>query len=93
MAGACGRLPFDSPTAKAMGRPPQEVWFMASIHEIEHAIHQLSPTDLSAFRQWFAEFDAGVWDRQFEQDVATGKLGDLADEAVRDFKEGRCTDL
>jgi hypothetical protein len=39
---------------------------------------------LAALRAWFAEFDAGTWDRQFERDVAMGRLDALADEAVRD---------
>ena len=42
---------------------------------------------------WFAEFDAAAWDRQFERDVAEGRLDALADEALRNAREGRCTDL
>ena len=65
---------------------------MSAIHEIEAAIRQLPAEDLAAFRAWFAEFDAEMWDRQFEQDIATGRLNVLADEALRDLREGRCTD-
>ena len=36
---------------------------MNTFHEIEDAVRNLSLEDLSAFRLWFAEFDAGVWDR------------------------------
>jgi hypothetical protein len=64
-----------------------------SIQEIESAVSKLSRGDLSAFRDWFAEFDAAAWDRQFEQDVAAGRLDALADEAIRDLREGRCRDL
>jgi hypothetical protein len=66
---------------------------MSSIQEIEHAIRQLSPEDLASFRAWFAEFDASVWDRQIEDDVAAGRLDALADEALQDLREGRCTEL
>lgn len=66
---------------------------MSSIREIEKAVRQLPPADLAAFRRWFAEFDAGIWDRQFEHDVAAGRLGDLAEEAIHDLNEGRCTEL
>ncbi len=66
---------------------------MTTIHEIEQAIHRLSPADLTAFRRWFAEFDAGVWDCQFERDVEEGRLDRLADEALRDLKDDRCKDL
>ena len=41
----------------------------------------------------FSEFDAEAWDKQFEQDVAAGHLDLLADEAVRDLREGRCRNL
>ena len=66
---------------------------MTSVREIEQAVQQLAGADLAAFRQWFAEFDAGVWDRQLEQDVAAGRLDDLAYEAKGDLDKGRCTDL
>ena len=66
---------------------------MSAIQNLETAVRKLSPEELALFRAWFAEFDANVWDRQFEQDVATGKLDHLAGEAVRDLREGRCTNL
>jgi hypothetical protein len=66
---------------------------MSTIEEIQTAVSKLSPEELSAFRAWFAEFDAKVWDQQFEQDVAAGRLDSLAEEALRDLREGRCTDL
>jgi hypothetical protein len=66
---------------------------MSTIHEIEDAIRRLPDDELVAFRTWFAEFDSAAWDRQFERDVADGRLDALADEALRDAREGRCTDL
>jgi hypothetical protein len=66
---------------------------MSTVDEIEDAIRNLSEEDLAVLRAWFAEFDAAAWDRQFEQDVADGGLDALADEALRDWREGRCTDL
>jgi hypothetical protein len=67
--------------------------FMSTVDEIENAIRKLPDKDLAALRAWFVEFDALVWDRQFEHDVAEGRLDQLADEALRDLREGRCTDL
>ena len=64
-----------------------------SVTEIESAIERLGPDELARFRAWFAEFDAARWDRQFEQDAAAGKLDALADEAISDLRQGRCTDL
>ena len=62
---------------------------MSTIREIEDAIRKLPDDELTVFRAWFAEFDAAAWDRQFEQDVAKGRLDLLADEALRDAREGR----
>ncbi len=66
---------------------------MSTVHEIEQAIRALPPQDLAAFREWFATFDAEIWDLQMEQDVAAGRLDRFAEEALRDLAEGRCTDL
>jgi len=44
-----------------------------SVKELEDAVQRLSPADLDQFREWFAEFDAAVWDRQMEEDVAAGR--------------------
>ena len=66
---------------------------MGSVLEIESAISKLSREELSTLREWFKEFDAEAWDRQFEEDVQAGRLDALADEAIRDLREGRCTDL
>jgi hypothetical protein len=66
---------------------------MSTVPEIERAIEQLPPDELSRFRAWFASFDAERWDRQFESDVAAGRLDRLADEAIADLRNGRCTDL
>ncbi|MCA1684622.1 MAG: hypothetical protein LC745_01275 [Planctomycetia bacterium] len=66
---------------------------MSTVNEIENAIRELTDDELVVLRAWFAEYDATAWDRQFERDVAEGRLDALADEALRDAREGRCTDL
>jgi hypothetical protein len=60
-----------------------------SVREIETAVSKLSRQELVAFRDWFSEFDAAAWDKQFEQDVAAGRLDTLANEAIRDLHAGR----
>lgn len=42
------------------------------------------------FRDWFDQFDQEAWDQQFEEDVASGKLDSLANQAIADFKVGKC---
>ena len=66
---------------------------MASVKSIERAIEALPPTELVTFRRWFAEFDAAVWDRQIEQDAASGKLNALAAEALADHQAGSAREL
>ena len=66
---------------------------MSKVRELERAVSELTPEDLSAFRAWFTEFDARLWEQQIETDVAQGRLDSLADEALTDLREGRCTDL
>jgi hypothetical protein len=62
---------------------------MSTVQEIERAVTDLSPEELSRFRAWFAEFDAQAWDRQIAEDVAAGRLDALAEEALADLRAGR----
>ncbi len=39
------------------------------------------------------EKQAEMWDKQFEDDVKTGKLDRFAEEALADFKTGRCKEI
>jgi len=66
---------------------------MSTVPEIESAVSKLTRVELSAFRAWFEDFDAEAWDKQFEEDAKSGRLDALANEALRDKREGRCTDL
>lgn len=66
---------------------------MSKIEAIELQIEQLSPTELAAFRAWYAAFDAEVWDRQFEADVNAGKLDVLVDKVLRLHSSGQSSEL
>jgi hypothetical protein len=66
---------------------------MTKIETLEKEIEQLSPQELRAFRPWFAEFDAELWDQELERDVAAGKLDRLADAAVAAHKRGEGRDI
>jgi len=66
---------------------------MSRVEKIEGEVKGLSPEELAAFREWFAEFDAQIWDRQFESDVRAGKLDSLAERALREHASGRSTRL
>ena len=57
---------------------------MSAIEKLELLIKSLSPEKLTQFREWFAEFDAQVWDRQIEAAAAAGKLDRLIEESMAD---------
>jgi len=90
---SCDSEPDDRAAVVASGWGGGYDRIMSIVQEIENAIRKLADEDLVALRAWFAEFDADAWDHQFEKDVAAGRLDDLAEEALRDLREGRCTDL
>jgi hypothetical protein len=64
-----------------------------TIQELESAISRLNPQELEEFSEWFEVFDAKRWDAQFEEDARKGKMDSLADQALRDFSDGKCTEL
>jgi hypothetical protein len=61
---------------------------MSRVEQIEGEVKSLSPDELKVFRDWFARFDAAVWD-----DAKNGKLRSLAERALRDHQSGRSTIL
>ena len=66
---------------------------MSGVLEIENAVKRLSEQELARFREWFEEFDAQLWDEQFERDAKSGKLDKLADEAIKNFRAGKYKEL
>jgi len=66
---------------------------MSKIENIEQEVRNLSPADLAAFRRWFLEFDAQVWDGQIEMDVREGKLDKFADEALAAHRAGKSKEI
>ena len=66
---------------------------MTTVAEITGAVRQLPKRDLDRFRKWFAAYDAAAWDRQFERDVAAGRLDKFAREAQREVRAGRAKAL
>ena len=66
---------------------------MTTIHEIEKAVSALPSNELEQFRKWFDEFDAKVWDKQFENDVMSGRLDKIAENSIADFDKGKFKEL
>jgi hypothetical protein len=55
---------------------------VSTVEEIEKAVQSLAPDQLAAFRAWFADFDAEVWDRKIAKDAAAGRLDSIAGRKV-----------
>ena len=66
---------------------------MSTVEEIKSAISHLPRTELARLRTWLEDFEAKEWDQQFEEDVQDGKLDKLAEQAINEFQEGKCTKL
>jgi len=66
---------------------------MTTVAEISGAVRRLPKRELAKFRKWFAEFDAAAWDRESDEDVASGRLEALAREALRADRSGRIREL
>ena len=66
---------------------------MTTAEDIEEAVAHLPDSELGKFRAWFVNFDAEAWDREFEEDTQNGTLDRLADQALADLAQGRCSKL
>ena len=62
-----------------------------SLQELEENVSRLSEAELVAFAKWFDEFMADQWDRQFAEDVQSGRLNAAGRQADEHFESGRCT--
>ena len=64
-----------------------------SIQELEQAVTQLPPKELARFRRWFDEFDAQIWDKQWEADAESGKLETIAERALNDYRADKAKEI
>ena len=66
---------------------------MGAVEKLELLVKGLSPEELAKFREWFAEFDSQLWDRQIEADAAAGKLDRLIDESMAEHRANKSRPL
>jgi hypothetical protein len=66
---------------------------VSTVDEIEAAISNLPPQDFARVRDWLLERDNLLWDRQIEEDSASGRLDPLVAEIERDIKASRTKPL
>lgn len=66
---------------------------MTKLEKIERDVKALTPDELARFRDWFAEYEAELWDARIEADAKAGRLDSLADKALAEHRAGRTRPL
>lgn len=66
---------------------------MSRVEQIEQQITSLDQAELKALREWFAQYDTELWDKQIQADAESGRLLGLAERALADHEAGRTTEL
>lgn len=59
-----------------------------SVEEVEQAVSEFTPEELTSFRKWFADYDMAHWDNQIEADSEAGRLDHLIGEIEIDIEKG-----
>ncbi|MCW5718773.1 MAG: hypothetical protein KIS68_13180 [Bauldia sp.] len=59
---------------------------MITLEELQKGIAALEPATLARFRDWFAAFDDDRFDRTIAADAESGRLDELASEALKDVR-------
>ncbi|MFL4969186.1 MAG: hypothetical protein ACJ8EU_10700 [Xanthobacteraceae bacterium] len=66
---------------------------MSTVEDIERAVSRLTPDELARFRVWFETFEANRFDEKIERDARAGKLDQVAEEALDDYRGGRAREF
>jgi hypothetical protein len=64
---------------------------MSDVQEIANAIAMLPPDDFLRLRELVQKRFEDQWDKDFEQDVASGRLEEIANKALAEHRAGRST--
>ena len=66
---------------------------MTVLEQIESEIRKLSPEDFAKLRDWLLELDEQEWDRQIENDAASGRLDKLFEKSLADHRAGKSREI
>lgn len=66
---------------------------MVTVEKIQSEIESLSYPDFKQILQWINEKDWQDWDKKLEEDIDSGKLDFLVEEALSAKKKGLLRDL
>jgi hypothetical protein len=66
---------------------------MTKLEKIEKEIASLDSSDVRKLSEWFAAYEADLWDKQIGRDADNGKLDALIQKAKREIAEGKVSPL
>ena len=66
---------------------------MTTVADIKKAVRALPEKEFSSFSSWLDNLEDARWDKQIENDQKSGPLCDLMNEAMEDYKAGKCKPL
>jgi hypothetical protein len=67
--------------------PIESYVLMRSVEEIEAEIAKLNPAAIRKVARWLAEYESKLWDKQIEEDAASGKLDRFINEALEEYSQ------
>lgn len=66
---------------------------MTKLEQIEKSILELSPDELKVFTNWFEAMVDKNFEEAIERDARSGKLDELASQAILEHRSGRSRPL
>ena len=57
--------------------------------EIIDQVQKLPPAEVFELGRWLREYEAGLWDKQIEADIRSGKLDRLGQAALEELRTGK----
>jgi flagellar motor switch protein FliG len=66
---------------------------MSTVQEIETAIQKLKPQEIHEVADWLQELREELWDKQIDAGAKAGRLDELAEKALEDYRAGRTKPL
>ena len=66
---------------------------MDIVEQLQDEIQKLEIRQVTVLRKWLDEYHEALWDKQFEEDVAAGRLDKLGAAALEEERAGKLRDL
>jgi hypothetical protein len=66
---------------------------MTKLEKIEKEIASLDHSEVRKLSEWFAAYEADLWDKQIDRDAGDGKLDALIQKAKLEIAEGKVSPI